>query len=130
MSKKRLGETKMAWKSQEHPLGIQPWGTAYLKGLGEEKEDYMETSRRNRTMSLGTLAQLEDSIIFRVLKHVTVGRDLAIFGQASKYCYAFSRQPDLWRALTVSKTKGYVGSFMGSWYETYKNECRTIPSRI
>lgn len=105
-----------------HPLGIRPLGNAF---------GCLET-RNRRNASLGPLfGLLSDELIVNFLGYCDA-RNLCCLALCSKAFYAFSRDEDLWRGLTLSKL-GSDFQFVESWRRTYvfsagRRECEVALS--
>eukprot|EP00127_Corallochytrium_limacisporum_P000554 Clim_evm10s18 gene=Clim_evmTU10s18 len=98
-----------------HPFGIKPLGNVYDIGGPA-------VALRRRRESLGALAVLSDELLVEILGLLDNGQDMAQFMEASKYCYAYGGQEDLWRNLNFMNDGQTLGRFIYSppnWRHTY-----------
>jgi Cupin-like domain/F-box-like len=91
-----------------HPVGVRPVGNMYSEAAAP----------CIRRASLGPhLSALPDSILCRLLS-LCCPDSLLSLALTSRMAYAFARDEDLWRALTLG-TFGSCFKFGSSWRETY-----------
>lgn len=91
-----------------HPVGVRPGGNTYVEGAAP-------CIRRS---SLGPFfSSLCDSIVCRVLSNCSADSLLSL-ALTSRALYAYTRDDDLWRALTL-QTFGSRFRFSSSWRQTY-----------
>ena len=86
-------------KGSQHPLGVQPFGLAYLAG------EHDSSSVRNH--GLGKLARLHDAHVCQVLEHCDA-QTLTRFSAASRVAYCFANHEDLWRSLVLQVSLAYA----------------------
>jgi hypothetical protein len=91
-----------------HPIGVCPTGNLYCEGAPP----------CIRRTSLGPhLSRLPDALLCRLLAHCSADALLAL-ALTSRAAYAYARDEDLWRALTL-RTFRERFRFAGSWRATY-----------
>lgn len=94
--------------SKPHPLGVRPIGNMYSE----------DAACCIRQRSLGRhISLLPDDVLCRLLTFCDAA-SLRALALSSRACYAFSRDEDLWRALTLN-TYASDFRFAGSWRCTY-----------
>jgi hypothetical protein len=96
----------------KHPLGIQPWGNAYMQG----KTDVGALCRHR---GLGRLSMLQDQDILNIFGFFSA-KELCRFATVSKSFYVFAQYEDLWRTLLLEDVGGQF-DFKGTWKQTYQH---------
>lgn len=98
----------MSSRAPPHPVGVRPAGNMYIEGA----------TPCIRRSSLGPfLSALPDSVLCRTLSHCPADSLLSL-ALASRALYAYARDEDLWRALTL-QSFGARFRFTSSWRRTY-----------
>ncbi|KAJ3339936.1 hypothetical protein HDU93_007599 [Gonapodya sp. JEL0774] len=95
----------------KHPRGVRPWGAFLL----------LKDAKDGRSPGLGYLANFSDEFICDAILPLLDTRDLCVLAQASRACYVFVYQDDLWRTQTIEQFAGDWSWSGTTWRDTFKS---------
>ncbi|VBB89188.1 Conserved hypothetical protein [Yarrowia lipolytica] len=119
--KRKLDNTLV---TSPHPLEIRPEGNVLLLTNEERKRAF--EARKN---SLGALVVFPDTLLYSIVGEIGDAESIRNFGFASKFCYAFAWQDELWKELFVEDER-QIKEWKGTWRRSYWGLSRDQEARV
>ncbi|KAG5365235.1 F-box protein [Yarrowia sp. C11] len=119
--KRKLDNTLV---TSPHPLEIRPEGNVLLLTNEERKRAF--EARKN---GLGSLSILPDTLLYSIVGEIGDSESVRNFGFASKFCYAFAWQDELWKELFVEDER-QIKQWKGTWRRSYWGLSRDQEARV
>ncbi|KAI8620396.1 hypothetical protein BC830DRAFT_1052101, partial [Chytriomyces sp. MP71] len=97
---------------------VQPLGNALLAATHPHNAPFA-----NRTAGLGLFAALDDAaLLYLVVGNLTFFDDASVLTliQCSRAFYVLANAEEVWRARTIARFGGALGTFRDSWKNTFK----------